>query len=51
MIAESALCLARDQDRLPANYGILTPSTAMGSTLRQRLVARGIEFTVEGSGH
>jgi short subunit dehydrogenase-like uncharacterized protein len=46
MIGESALCLAQDQDRLPATYGILTPSTAMGATLRHRLVARGIEFNI-----
>lgn len=47
MIAESAVCLAKDQDRLPATYGILTPSTAMGPTLRHRLVARGIEFNID----
>lgn len=47
MIAESAVCLALDQASLPSSYGVLTPSTAMGSTLRDRLGRRGIEFRID----
>ncbi len=44
MLAESALCLAYDE--LPARAGQLTPAVAMGSALRRRLEAAGIEFKV-----
>lgn len=47
MIAESAVCLAQDQASLPATYGVLTPATAMGSVLRERLVNRGINFRID----
>jgi short subunit dehydrogenase-like uncharacterized protein len=46
MISESAVCLALDSHLLPEQYGILTPSTAMGSVLRQRLDKRGIEIVL-----
>lgn len=46
MISEAAVCLAQDQASLPPLYGILTPSTAMGSVLRERLHRRGIEFAI-----
>ena len=46
MISETAVCLAQDQASLPPLYGILTPSTAMGKVLRERLHARGIEFKI-----
>jgi short subunit dehydrogenase-like uncharacterized protein len=49
MLAESALCLARDD--LPARAGQLTPAVAMGDDLRKRLQAAGIAFeVVEGEG-
>ena len=35
MIAESAVCLA--QDKLNGSYGVVTPSTAMGEKLLERL--------------
>ncbi len=44
MVAESALCLALDRDRLPDRHGALTPAAAMGALLIDRLVARGIRF-------
>ena len=44
MLAESALCLARDQ--LPKRAGVITPATAMGNKLIDRLRAAGIEFKV-----
>jgi short subunit dehydrogenase-like uncharacterized protein len=41
MLGESALCLALDGDRLPARGGVLTPATAMGAPLADRLRAAG----------
>lgn len=45
MLGESALCLALDRERLPAAAGVLTPATAMGGALADRLRAAG--FTLE----
>jgi len=44
MVAEAAVCLALDADKLPKNYGILTPSSSMGSVFRERLKTLGLEF-------
>jgi short subunit dehydrogenase-like uncharacterized protein len=41
MFGESALCLSLDQDRLPDRAGVLTPATAMGVILADRLRAAG----------
>ena len=41
MLGESALCLALDGDRLPGRAGVLTPATAMGTVLAERLRAAG----------
>jgi short subunit dehydrogenase-like uncharacterized protein len=41
MLGESALCLALDGDRLPDRAGVLTPATAMGDALADRLRAAG----------
>lgn len=41
MLGESALCLALDRDRLPDRAGVLTPATAMGTPLADRLRAAG----------
>lgn len=41
MLAQSALCLALDADRPPDTAGILTPATAMGAALADRLRAAG----------
>lgn len=46
MAAESALCLARDRERLPARAGVLTPAVAMGDALTERLQRAGIQFEV-----
>ena len=48
MFGESALCLALDGDRLPDRAGVLTPATAMGAALADRLRAAGhtLEATV-----
>jgi short subunit dehydrogenase-like uncharacterized protein len=47
MLAESALCLARDD--LPERSGQLTPAVAMGQPLIDRLQRAGIEFEVVNS--
>jgi len=45
MIAESAICLARDDLTTPT--GVLTPSVAMGPTLLDRLIQNaGMSFTI-----
>jgi short subunit dehydrogenase-like uncharacterized protein len=41
MLGETALCLARGDGELPDAAGVLTPATAMGSTLTDRLRAAG----------
>jgi len=41
MLGESALCLALDRDRLPGRAGGLTPATAMGTALADRLRSAG----------
>jgi short subunit dehydrogenase-like uncharacterized protein len=41
MLGESALCLALDRDRLPDHAGVLTPATAMGAALADRLRSAG----------
>ena len=47
MLSESALALALDADALPQRAGVLTPVTAMGAVLRDRLVAAGHTYEVE----
>jgi short subunit dehydrogenase-like uncharacterized protein len=41
MLGESALCLALDTGRLPGRAGVLTPATAMGTALADRLRSAG----------
>ncbi len=45
MLGESALCLALDRDRLPDRAGVLTPATAMGALLAERLQSAGHTLT------
>jgi short subunit dehydrogenase-like uncharacterized protein len=47
MLGQSALCLALDRDRLPDRAGVLTPATAMGTTLADRLKAAGHTLTAQ----
>ncbi|MDP1827248.1 MAG: saccharopine dehydrogenase NADP-binding domain-containing protein [Archangium sp.] len=47
LLGESALCLARDDAKLPKVAGVLTPATAMGRVLTDRLVAAGMVFKLE----
>ena len=46
MLGQSALCLALDGARLPDRAGVLTPATAMGRVLADRLRAAGQTFDV-----
>jgi short subunit dehydrogenase-like uncharacterized protein len=46
MLGESALCLALDEETLPARAGVLTPATAMGMRLVERLRTAGMVFDV-----
>ncbi len=47
MLGQSALCLAVDRDRLPAAAGVLTPATALGRPLVDRLRAVGFDLAVD----
>jgi len=42
LLGQSALCLALDADRLPQGGGVLTPATAMGDVLIERLTVSGV---------
>src|SRR5579875_2061397 len=44
MMGESALALTADRDRLPGRAGVLTPATALGTVLTDRLRAAGMTF-------
>ncbi len=46
MLAESALCLALDKDKLPEQAGVLTPASAMGDALLDRLPTAGLSFSL-----
>jgi short subunit dehydrogenase-like uncharacterized protein len=46
MLAESALCLALDGERLPARAGFLTSVEARGEPLLERIQAAGISFAL-----
>ena len=46
MIGEAALCLALDGDKLDSEGGILTPTSAMGTVLIDRLRAAGMTFKI-----
>jgi len=47
MLGESVLCLALDGDRLPDRAGSLTPATAMGPALVERLRTAGHVYDVD----
>jgi len=46
MLGEAGLCLAFDEARLPKVAGVLTPATAMGNVLTDRLRAQGQTYDV-----
>jgi short subunit dehydrogenase-like uncharacterized protein len=47
MLGEAALTLALDRDKLPDTHGVLTPASAMGDALTERLRAAGMTIEVE----
>ena len=49
MLGESALSLAVDRERLPGGGGVLTPATALGDVLVERLRAAGHTYSVAGA--
>lgn len=44
MICQAALCLLLDEEKIPKEYGVLTPSIALGRPLIDRLDAVGIHI-------
>ena len=48
MLSEAALCLALDGAELETEGGILTPASAMGMRLVDRLRKAGLKLEVEG---
>jgi len=48
LAGESALALVLDRDRLADRYGVLTPATAMGDLLLDRLPAAGVTLQTQG---
>ena len=47
LLGEAGLCLALDADRSPSRAGVLTPATAIGMPLVERLRAAGATFDAE----
>ncbi|RYE40591.1 MAG: enoyl-ACP reductase [Hyphomicrobiales bacterium] len=45
LLGESALSLVLDRDRLPDEAGVLTPATALGDVLVERLRGAGVEIS------
>jgi short subunit dehydrogenase-like uncharacterized protein len=48
LAGESALGLVLDRDRLTDRHGVLTPATAMGDVLLDRLPAAGVTLVTQG---
>lgn len=46
MLSQAGLCLAFDGDHLPAAAGVLTPATAMGAPLIERLEEAGQRYRI-----
>ncbi len=47
MLAESAVCIAKDEKETPDRFGVLTPSIALGSALLNRLKENaGLSFQI-----
>jgi short subunit dehydrogenase-like uncharacterized protein len=50
MFGEAALTLSLNRDQLPDAHGVLTPASAMGEALTERLRAAGMKIEVEALG-
>ena len=46
MLSEAALCLAMDREIIPGTGGVLTPASAFGLRLQERLSEAGINFKI-----
>ncbi len=46
MLGESAICLAKDEARLEPRFGVLTPASAMGKRLIERLRTAGMTWDI-----
>jgi short subunit dehydrogenase-like uncharacterized protein len=46
MLAQSALCLLEDQEKLAAHSGVVTTAAALGDALLLRLQAHGLRFSL-----
>jgi short subunit dehydrogenase-like uncharacterized protein len=51
MMGESALTLVLERPQLPPHTGVLTPATALGMPLIERLQAAGMTFEVDVTNH
>lgn len=47
MITESALSILLNGDKINKSYGVLTPASAIGPTVINRLKTKGITFTID----
>ena len=47
MIGEAAICLSKHKEKLPKTFGVLTPASAIGKKLIERLSKKGMEFKVK----
>ena len=47
MITESALSILLNEDKINKSYGVLTPASAIGPTVINRLKTKGITFTID----
>ena len=47
MLAESALTILIDGDKIPKSYGVLTPASGIGLTLIDRLNDKNISFVID----
>ena len=47
MLTESALSILLSKNKIPKNYGVLTPASGIGLILIKRLKGKGISFKVD----
>ena len=47
MLTESAICTLLNQNKIPKQYGVLTPASGIGLALIERLKGKGISFKVD----
>ncbi|MFL3014850.1 MAG: saccharopine dehydrogenase, partial [Candidatus Neomarinimicrobiota bacterium] len=48
MVAESALSILLNEDKLSNRFGVLTPASGIGEVLVERLKDKGIQFNLNG---